>query len=232
MAMKKGQAAAILAAAGLAAVLAGCGQRSGAGGWKANENSIYVTKDGQVKSAMVYTSEKANELYTQEGLEAFAKDAVSAYNEEHGAAAASENTEGSERLPAALKSCSLEGQKGTLVFEYGSAEDFVEFSLENGDNTHAITELKTGLAAEVSESFPDLSVLTAAGKDAGFALVDSSGAADQTALSKLDGCSAVIVEGEGTVYVDGEIAYVTPGVTVKAVNAAMMPEGAGCVFFK
>ncbi|MDO4268982.1 MAG: hypothetical protein Q4C73_10960 [Eubacteriales bacterium] len=229
MVMKKRQAAAVFAAAGLAAALAGCGQKAAAEGWKANENSIYVTKDGQVESAMIYTAEKANDLYTREGLEAFARDAVSAYNEEQGAEAASENTEGEERLPAALKSCSLEGQTGTLVFEYGSPEDFVEFSMENGDNTHSITGLKAGAAGELSDSFPDISVLTAAGKDAGFAL---TGSADQEAVSRLKGCQAVITEGAGTVYVEGEIVYVTSGVTVKAANAAVMPEGAGCIFFQ
>ena len=71
-----------------------------------------------------YTSDKPNELYTVEGLSSYVEEAVTSYNTEHGGAAAFENEKDQEKLPAALKSCSLEGQTGKLVFEYASADDF------------------------------------------------------------------------------------------------------------
>ena len=207
---------AVLAAAALScAVLAGCGQKQ-TGTWNANENSIYVTKDLGVESAMVYTSDKPNELYTEEGLASYAEEAVTSYNTEHGGAAAFEN----EKDQAALKSCSLEGQTGKLVFEYGSAEDFVSFSTENGDNTHSITGLFVGTAAELAGDMEGMTFSTAAGKDAELASI--------TGDSKN---KAVIVEGAGTVYVEGGVAFVTEGVRVKASNAVITPEGTSCIVF-
>ena len=95
---------AVLTAAALScAVLAGCGQKQ-EGTWNANENSIYVTKELAVESAMVYTSDKPNELYTVEGLSSYVEEAVTSYNTEHGGAAAFENEKDQEKLPAALKS--------------------------------------------------------------------------------------------------------------------------------
>lgn len=212
--------------------LAGCGQKIAADGWSASENSVYVTKDLAVESAMVYTAEKANDLYTQEGLSAYAKEAVASYNREQGAAEAFENGTEEEKLPVALTDCKLEGQTGTLVFEYGSPADFVKFAEATGDNTHSITELYTGAPETLSGEFPDVSVLTAGGKDAGFSLLSSEGAPEKEALSKLKGCQAVITEGSGTVYVEGRIVYATPGVTVKAENGAIMPKERACIFFK
>lgn len=212
---------AVLAAAALScAVLAGCGQKQ-EGTWNANENSIYVTKELAVESAMVYTSDKPNELYTEEGLSSYAEEAVTSYNTEHGGAAAFENEKDQEKLPAALKSCSLEGQTGKLVFEYASADDFVNFSIENGDNTHSITGLSVGTAAELAGELEGMTFLTAAGKDAELASV--------TGESKN---KAVIVEGAGTVYVEGGVAFVTEGVRVKAGNAVITSEGTNCIVFQ
>jgi hypothetical protein len=107
---------AVLAAAVLTGILiTGCGQKAAASGWEANENSIYVSKGLEVESALIYTSEKTNDLYTQDGLASFVKEQIAAYNAAQGAAEAAENTEGGEALPVALKSCTLEGQTGKLI---------------------------------------------------------------------------------------------------------------------
>ena len=60
---------AVLAAAVLTGILiTGCGQKAAASGWEANENSIYVSKGLEVESALIYTSEKTNDLYTQDEM--------------------------------------------------------------------------------------------------------------------------------------------------------------------
>ena len=139
--MKK-KIAVLTASVLLAAVwTAGCFKSSG-NTWDGSENSIYVADDLSVQSAMVYTSEKDNELYSADGLAEFVREQIASYNEEQGAAAESENTDGSAKLPAALVSSSLEGKTGKLVFAYGTPEDFVRFSEENGDDTHTVTSLQ------------------------------------------------------------------------------------------
>lgn len=215
--MKK-KIAVLTASVLLAAVwTAGCSGGSGST-WDASENSIYVADDLSVQSAMVYTSEKENELYSADGLAEFAKEQIASYNEEQGAAAEAENTGDGEKLPAALVSSSLEGQTGKLVFAYGTPEDFVKFSEENGDDTHTVTSL-TVLDTEEAK-IPDLNYKTPAGKN-----VDNQKAAEKDS-------HMVITEGSATVYTEGKILYVTDGVEVISDHSAVTPEGTGCIIFK
>ncbi len=79
--------AAVLAAAVLLCAVwaAGCSETGAKKkAWDASENSIYVADDLSVQSAMVYTSQKENDLYSAEGLAEFAKKQICSYNEEQG----------------------------------------------------------------------------------------------------------------------------------------------------
>ena len=118
--MKKRKFAGLLVLGAVGFLMVSCGGTGGAGKWAASENSIYVTKDMEVQSAMVFTSAEANELYSQEEMAAEAKEWVRDYNAANGAEAASENQDKKIKLPVALKSCTLEGQTGRLVFDYGT----------------------------------------------------------------------------------------------------------------
>ena len=213
--------AAVLAAAVLLCAVwaAGCSETGAKKkAWDASENSIYVADDLSVQSAMVYTSEKENDLYSAEGLAEFAKEQIASYNEEQGAAAEAENTEGGEKLPVALEKSSLEGQTGTLVFAYGTPEDFVKFSEENGDDTHTVTSLM--VCDTESAKLPDLTYKTSAGKDAD---IQKAAAKDS---------HMVLTEGSTKVYTEGKILYVTDGVEVTGDHSAVTPEGTGCIIFK
>ena len=215
--MKK-NIAVLTASALLAAVwTAGCSGASGKA-WDGSENSIYVADDLSVQSAMVYTSEKENDLYSAEGLAEFAKEQIASYNEEQGAAAEAENTGDGAKLPVALEKSSLEGQTGTLVFAYGTPEDFVKFSEENGDDTHTVTSLQV-LDTEIAK-LPDLTYKTPAGKET------------DTRKAAVKDSHMVITEGSATVCTEGKILYVTDGVEVKSDHSAVTPEGTGCIIFK
>ncbi len=215
--MKK-KTAVLTASVLFAAVLvSGCAHSSGKQ-WDGSENSIYVDEDRNVQSAMVYTSEKENDLYSVEGLTEFAKEQIIAYNQEQGAAAEAENTKGSEKLPVALESSSLENNTGRLVFSYGTPEDFVKFSKENGDDTHTVTALS--VLDTQSASLPDLSYKTTTGKDAEIQAVTEKGG------------NAVILEGSATVYTEGKILYVTDGINLRSEHSAVTPEGISCIIFK
>ena len=201
--MKK-KIAVLTASVLLAAVwIAGCFKSSG-NTWDGSENSIYVADDLSVQSAMIYTSEKDNELYSADGLAEFVREQIASYNEEQGAAAESENTDGSAKLPAALVSSSL--------------EDFVRFSEENGDDTHTVTSLQV-LDTEETR-LPDMSYKTPAGKDAD---IRKAAAKDS---------HMVLTEGSAKVYTEGKILYVTDGVEVTSDYSAVTPEGTGCIIFK
>ena len=208
--------AAVLAAAVLLCAVwaAGCSETGAKKkAWDASENSIYVADDLSVQSAMVYTSQKENDLYSAEGLAEFAKKQICSYNEEQGAAAEA------EKLPAALEKSSLEGKTGTLVFSYATPEDFVRFSEENGDDTHSVTSLQV-LDTDASK-LPDLAYRTASGKSA-----------ELSKAGEKKDSHMVLTEGSASVYTEGKILYVTEGVEITSDHSAVTPEGTGCIIFK
>lgn len=219
--MRKKRAAAFVLALGL--MLAGCGNQAKTGTWNANTNSIYVNHALEVESALVYTSEKDNETYNQDELKAFAEQAVVDYNTANGGEAAAANSEGAAKLPVALKSCALEGKTGTLVFDYASADDFVKFAQETGDNTHTVTALAVKTVADA----------LAAGDMADGAFVNPSGKAVATdEVTKQSGYYVVTAEGAAVIQTEGQIAYMTEGVTLRDSYTAVLPEGKNYIVFK
>lgn len=232
--MKKKRTA--LAVLGITAgiLLAGCSQQAKDAEWKANENSVYVTRDGQVQSALVYSSEQFNELYKEEGLKAFAENAVAEYNagpdQADGATEvkigdAAEGAE-EEKPPVTLMSCKLENQTGYLVFDYASPEDYLEFAKFSGDNTNTIT----GLTVAASDD------AAAAGMLSGVGLMKPNGKeADIQDVLKSADYTIVSVEGAGTVCTEGKIAFVSAGETAVSLKddfTAVTGEGTHYIIFK
>lgn len=216
--MKKGKAVltALICSAAILAV--GCGKKE-TYTWNAKESSLYVNNALEVESALVYTSEQFNELYTQEGLEEFAKEAVIRYNEEQGASASAENAEGSEKLPTALAQTKLENRTGTLIFNYKSAEDFVKFARETEDDTNTVTDLKVGT---VADGIPD-----------GLTFTNLSGkTAEASELTKNAEMKMIVVTGSATVCTEGKIAFLSSGVTASDSHTAVTPEGTSCILFQ
>lgn len=219
--MKKRRAAALVLALGL--LLAGCGQKAKTGTWNANTNSIYVNHALEVASALVYTSENDNDTYNQDELKAYAEEAVVDYNTANGQAEASANSEGAAKLPVALKSCTLEGKTGTLVFEYGSAEDFVKFARETGDNTHTVTALAVSTVADALAAgiFNDTEFVNPSGKPVA-----------QTDVTKQTGYYVVSVEGTAVIQVEGAVAFMTEGVSLRDSYTAVTREGTNLIIFQ
>lgn len=211
----------VLGAAGLLTV--SCGGLGGSGKWAASENSIYVTKELEVESAMVFTSAEANELYNQEELAEEARGWILDYNAASGAAAVAENHDGMNKLPVALKSCRLEGQTGALVFDYKTPEDFVKFAQAVGDDTHTVTSLSVGSAADI---------LASGGYSGTFTAADGTAAGSEE-VTKQSKFKAVAVEGAGVVCLEGKVKYVSDGDTViRDEHTAVTGEGINYIIFQ
>lgn len=221
--MKKRKLTVFLALGAAGFLMVSCGRLGGAGKWAANENSIYVTKKLEVESAMVFTSSEANELYNQEELAEEAREWIVDYNVSAGGAAAAENHDGMNKLPVALKSCTLEGQTGALVFDYNTPEDFVKFAQTIGDDTHTVTSLAVGMAADMLTSKDYAGTFTAAdGRTVNVGEV--------TNHSKY---KAVAVEGAGVVCLEGKVVYVSSeGASIRDDHTAVTGEGMNYIIFQ
>ena len=125
--MKKVKLAALVLAAGF--LLGGCGASS-KGGFHPTENSIYVAADGSISTATIEAV--SGDQYKEEELIAFVEQQVSAFNEEMGGDAKSRNEEGAEKLPVAVKSCTIKDGRAELILDYKDGETVAEFSEENG----------------------------------------------------------------------------------------------------
>lgn len=224
--MKKKQA--VLAFLGVTAgiLLSGCGQKA-TGEWKANENSIYVTRAQEVQSALVYTSEQDNDLYEQEELAAFVKAAIE--DELTSLAGNGEIAVITEDLqqnpPVSLASCKLEGRTGTLIFDYASAEYYGKFADLTGDNTNNIRNLMVVSAsdAKAAEALGRTGVVKENGK-----------AAEVSDVTKHEDYVVVAFEGAGTICTEGKIIYISANsdVTLKDDFTAVTGDGTHCIIFK
>lgn len=211
-------------AASACAAAAACGSLDPGSRREAGENGIYVTDKLEVRSAMVYTAAAPNEKYDSEELAAFAGEWVSAYNEAHGARAAAVNERGQERLPVAIRSCTLEGETGTLVLEYGSPEHFAGFAAACGDDTHTVTALSVGRVRDLGEdeAFMAASLVKA----------DGSGTEDSE-VAKKAGYRVLAIEGAGVVRTQGRVEYMSSeGVSLRDTHTAETGEGLHYIVFR
>ena len=95
--MKKARLMLAAAAAGI--LLAGC-SAGGAGSFSPDRSCVYITSDGDIKSALVLETEETFEADADE-LREFLESAVERFNEKTG------GSEG-EEVPVSLDSCSVQ----------------------------------------------------------------------------------------------------------------------------
>ncbi|MGL5436807.1 MAG: hypothetical protein ACRDBO_15615 [Lachnospiraceae bacterium] len=217
--MKKKRAAWLAVALGL--MLTGCGQQAKSGEWNSDTGSIYVNQAMEIQSSVVFTSQQDNDTYNQDELKAYAEEVVISYNSEHGGAAAAQNSEGAEKLPVALKSATLNGKTGKLIFEYKDGESLAGFAAETGDSALTVFSVM-----KVSDTL-------AAGGLADGTFVNKEGVAvSGEEVAKQSDYKAVTAEGAAIICTEGEIVYVTEGVTLRDSHTAETPEGKNYIIFQ
>ena len=125
----------MLAAAAAGILLAGC-SAGGAGSFSPDRSCVYITSDGDIKSALVLETEETFEADADE-LREFLESAVERFNEKTG------GSEG-EEVPVSLDSCSVQDGEMTAVFGYRSAADLIAFrqSDENEDTSNSFTSIE------------------------------------------------------------------------------------------
>ena len=203
--MKKARLMLAAAAAGI--LLAGC-SAGGAGSFSPDRSCVYITSDGDIKSALVLETEETFEADADE-LREFLESAVERFNEKTG-------SEG-EEVPVSLDSCSVQDGEMTAVFGYRSAADLIAFrqSDENEDTSNSFTSIEVKSAADAGTAgWLAGEFQTADGK----AVLGLDITKEQKALT-------VNVQGGGVLETEGQVLYMSNGVETISDTAVTVPEG-------
>lgn len=206
----KGIACAML----VSVLLGGCGQKG-----ELDMTSVYIRKDGSVSSAVYEPFDVG--IYSQDELQVFVEDAVSAYNQKNAGIAAVYTDDTKEPLSVAISSLEVKDGTAVLKMEYASCDDYLQFNESEG----SLLQLASGTVEGAASAGIDMSrieMLTAEGTD------------------KLKGDEVdseyhvVFVEGTSTITVEGTIKYVTADVMIEDKNTAQVSsDGAlSCIVFK
>lgn len=191
--------------------------------------SIFLKKNGGITGASVDTFDKPE--YDVEELRAYVEEQVTAYNEgKTGRSAA--YAEGDEILPVSIQLCEANEQQVTLLLDYASGGDYLEFNralsvpreyfegmeeFQDKGNSRIPVSLFNGTLEEMAAA--------GYGMDGSFVKSkDGSSVSGETILSGKNNYVAII-EGDAVVQVEGKIIYTTDNVTVSGDNGAVCESG-------
>lgn len=219
--MKKLRLLTAVALAGM--LLTACKGDGKAAAFDPQESCVYVTGNGDIFSALVYASGQDNDAYDEDELRAYVEEAVAEYNTLQGAAAETKNSSDGEKLPVALSACELEGNTGTLIFEYADGASLSGFSAENGDDSHSIEHLEVTTVGNglVQGAVADKKFFTPRG-----------GEVPHEEVSRQTDAGLVIVDGAALVQTDKQIRYVTEGAELMDDYRVRLPEGTNYIVFQ
>lgn len=198
-----------------ALLFSACGRGPGASDFAPTEDSLYITGQGAVTSAVIETY--SNDYYTEEELTASVSEALETFN--------SAWSEGEEK-PASLNSCTLSENKASLLIDFKDPAAYLEFMARYPDEESPVQVKSMEIAAVEGLELSGIPFQSAAGKNKG----TSVSAEEVKKQSKL---TAAVVEGAALIRTDGEIQYVSEGVTVTGNSEARTPEeGISYIVFK
>lgn len=184
------------------------------------ENSVMIDKEGNVSWISVEPYEDSDG--TEEELKAWAENRISEFNRSLGKPALGINTDGSDKLPAAMASVTVGNGTASLITDYDTPSRLIEFASAIGDGNVPFTVLEAGSMESMGQSLEGVSFQDEEGK----------GADAQTV--KADGEKLVIKsEGQGMIKTEGEILYVSHGCTLKdSKTVQTAPEGISYIVLK
>lgn len=206
--MKKARVAALALASAM--LLFGCADRNSTSTFTPQQNSIFVTRDGQISSALVEADPRGD--YDVEKLKAFIQTNITEYNAEKG----SDNV--------TLASCTLGNGKGIAVFDYASGADLYDFTSKMEDTANQAADLTLSTVSEglVAGKVSDGNWVRA--KDGSSVSVDTVTKQGEMKLISLDG--AVIIQTEGA------IQYYSDNITLRDRFTAVVSGGKAYIVFK
>ncbi|MBE5972115.1 MAG: hypothetical protein E7246_06295 [Lachnoclostridium sp.] len=173
------------------------------------ESSLYITSEGKVTSATVETYEA--EYYSAEEMKAFIEEVLAEFN-------ASANG-GSDAKAASIKECTLADGTAKLLIDFQTADAYLDFMEQYPDEESAIqvadldiTTVSDGVTKGylVGKSFTKL------------AKEQTTVAADE--VMKQSKLYVAAIDGAALIQTDGNIQYISEGVSVVGTNMIQTPE--------
>lgn len=205
--MKKGQTAAAILLLSLA--LNGCGGENGTIAFAPTETSLYVTKEGTVTSADVETYE--NDYYSADELKAYAEEMLGVFE--------SGNQSGSSEKKAEITECTVKDGTAKLLIKFPDPEEYLRFAKEYPDTESGI-QIESLDIVSVPDGVEKGYIVGSTFYKAGDENTEVS-AVDITKQKKL---YVVCVKGSAKIQTDGQVRYVSEGVTLNG-SMAETPEG-------
>lgn len=201
-------------------LLAGCAGRGGDNSFdNPKSSSIYVTDEGTFSTATVETYEK-QDYYNEEEWKgqwtSFLEQAAADYNSEHGEGAVT------------LKSGSLEDGTITMIYDYATGDDLVQFTSFFEDEANQVGAISS---ISVEEA------LNQAGTDGIlFVRLSDGKTASTDEIAKKSDYHVVVVEGlpgqTRKIKTEGKIAFVSSNVSITNSYAVEIGEGKSYIIFK
>lgn len=206
--MRKTGIAAVLALSGM--LLFGCAGGGSTSTFSPRQNSIFVTRDGQISSALVETYDK--DYYDEAELKASIEEAVAAYNTEAG------------KTGVTLTSCIMKEGKAIAVFGYDSGATLYDFTtmMEDEANQARNLELSTVSEGLVAGKVSDGSWIKA--KDGSSVSLDT--------ITKQGDMKLLSLEGTVTLQTESEIQYYSGNITLIDKFTASVSGGKAYIAFK
>lgn len=210
--MERTGMAALVLAAGV--VMSACGPRTGST-FPPQQNAIYVSREGELYTALIESYDPSDTGYRAEELQAMASRELADYNSQYGTPELPE--------PVAISQCAVEGGKASIVYRYASPEDLCRFTRFSQDTAN----------------HPDSLVITTntAGLEDGKAeggWIDARKNAAVTgreALKKKD-LPMAVVSGAVTVQTEGKIVFYSGAVDLVDEYTAKVSEGTAWIIFR
>lgn len=201
------------------AILAGCSGTGSEQAFAPKESSLYITGEGVITSATVETYEE--DYYSADELKAFAEELLAEFNS---SAAASE----AEGKAASVKECTMADGVAKLLIDFQDAETYLTFMEQYPDEESAIqlTSLDvTTVSDGITKGYLVGNDFTKVAGESETVTADE--------VMKQSKLNVAAVEGASLIQTDGEIQYISDGVTVVGTNMIQTPaEQVSYVVFK
>ena len=191
------------------AILTGC-SGSSEQVFAPTESSLYITGEGVVTSATVETYEE--DYYSADELKAFAEEMLAEFN------SSVANASGEDGKAASVKECTMADVVAKLLIDFQDAETYLTFMEQYPDEESAI-QLSSLDITTVSDGITKGYLV--GGEFTKVAGDSQKVPADE--VMKQSKLYVAAVEGASLIQTDGEIQYISDGVTVAGTNMIQTP---------